>query len=357
MAPPAGPSQTNNNNDQDGSACIQPVRELIDTAAMAVSVPAEAPATPSVGQPNLPQCTNETAAAPAGTASKPKAKRKHLLGSRELLVDPKFVQRCAGPDELSVEGKTVKCPNEKTNGSCYKVDWMLSLPNTVNPGCLRHWCHKDSMTKPLRDAISLCEERNGGQPTKVNKKARGAAVASRGGKTNPATPPETQQWRARNNMRTAASASISVTSAGGSVGGSAISSLSHSRSHASAQSHSTDEDLQGCMQPPPRRRTRHALITDPARTVESESDEGESADENDNAHSFQCDREADELGGNKSSNDEDDRVAVAVDQPTGPQKRMWERLKELKWDFVWLLKRTILLSTIPIIVLLRTNHV
>jgi len=56
--------------------------------------------------------------------------------------------------------------------------------------------------------------------------------------------------------------------------------------------------------------------------VESESDEGESVDENDNAYSFQHDREADELGGNESSNDEDDRVAVAVDQPTGPHKRM-----------------------------------
>jgi len=94
--------------------------------------------------------------------------------SKELFVDPTFTLRYTGPDELLVEGKIVKCPNEKTNGSCFKVDWLVNLPNTVDPGCLRHWYHKDSFTKALRDAILLCEERNGGQPIK-SKKAKGAS--------------------------------------------------------------------------------------------------------------------------------------------------------------------------------------
>jgi len=339
MATPVAPSLGGNGNNQDNSAYTQPVRELIDIANMPISVAAEGPTTPLATQRNPAESTNEPSAPTAATTTKAKAKRtrakvpmsnKHLLASKELFVDPKFVLRCTGPDELLVEGKIVKCPNEKTNGSCFKVDWLVNLPNTVDPGCLRHWHHKDSFTKPLRDAITLYEEKNGGQPSKA-KKAKGVAVVSRGGKSHPTTPPETQQWRARNNMRTAASASFSVSSVGGSMTGSTISSLSHSRSYASGRS--SDEDISGRMLPPPPRRTRHATITDPVQTVESDSDEGDSVDENDNAYTFQHDRDADDLGGNESSSEDEAAALPVIEQPQGPQKRMWERLKELQWDF------------------------
>jgi len=99
--------------------------------------------------------------------------------SKELFVDPTFTLRYTGPDELLVEGKTDKCPNKNTNDSYFKVDWLVNLPKTVDPGCLGHWHHKDSFTKALQDVMLLCEEMNGGQPTK-SKKAKGAAVVSRG---------------------------------------------------------------------------------------------------------------------------------------------------------------------------------
>jgi len=338
MAPPVASPLAGNSNNHDGSAYIQPVRELIDVANLSVSIPAQPPTSPTV---NVTESTIE-APVPTGTAAvQPKAKRtrakvamsnKHLLGGKELFVDSKFAIRHTGPDELMLEGKVVKCPNEKTNGSCYKVDWLVNLPNTVDPGCLRHWCHKDAMTKPLREAMSLCDEKHGGQPTKSKKaKPSGTAIVSRGDKSrksNPATPPETQQWRAQNGMRTAASASVSVSSVGGSMCGPTTSMLSHSRSHGS------DEEMPGLMPPPPRR-TRRTAMTDPAQTVESESDDGDSVNEHNNAHTFECDRDQNDLGGNKSSGDKEERVEPAIDQPSGPQKRMWEGLKELKWDFQW----------------------
>jgi len=333
MAPPAASPPAGNSNDHDGSAHIQPVHEPIDVANTSASIPAQPPTSPTV---DVTESTIE-APVPTGTAAvQPKAKRtrakvgmsnKHLLGSEELFVDSKFAIGRTGPDEPMLEGKVVKCPNEKTNGSCCKIDWLV-----VDPGCLRHWCHKDAMTKPLREAMSLCDEKHGGQPTKSKKaKPSGTAIVSRGDKSrksNPATPPETQQWRAQNGMRTAASASVSVSSVGGSMCGPTTSMLSHSRSHGS------DEEMPGLMPPPPRR-TRRTAMTDPAQTVESESDDGDSVNEHNNAHTFECDRDQNDLGGNKSSGDKEERVEPAIDQPSGPQKRMWEGLKELKWDFQW----------------------
>jgi len=105
------------------------------------------------------ESTDETAAptTPQQQPKKPRAKvsvaHKCLLGGNDLFVDPKFVDRCNGPDDLKVEGQFVKCPNEKTNGSCFKVDWLVNLPNTVDTGCLRHWLHKDTVSL-LR---SLCK--------------------------------------------------------------------------------------------------------------------------------------------------------------------------------------------------------
>jgi len=63
------------------------------------------------------------------------------------------------------------------------------------------------------------------------------------------------------------------------------------------------------------------------------TDEGESVDKNDNACSFQHDRDADDKGGNSSSSDKEAAVLPVIELPSGPQKRMCDHLKELKWDF------------------------
>jgi len=84
---------------------------------------------------------------------------------------------------------------------------------------------------------------------------------------------------------------------------------------------------------PPPRRTHNTLLTDPIHAVESDSDEGESVGKNDNAYSFHHGWDADDKGGNESSSEEATAVLPVIELPSGPQKRMCDRLKELKWDF------------------------
>jgi len=189
----AAVSQSQSGNNEEHDVFLDPVREMIDFSQMTVEPISVAAMAALAADKNVNERTTGTIArtTPSERPKKSRGKvsmaHKDLLGDKDLFVDSNHADGHTGPDNPIVEGKIVKCPNEKTNGSCCKVDWLINLPNTVDPGCLRHWHHKDLMTTRLREAIAACENLLGGQPNKQKgKRAPGtgkqAAVA--------ATPPD-----------------------------------------------------------------------------------------------------------------------------------------------------------------------
>jgi len=331
MATSAAVSQSQSGNNAGYGVVDEPVRELIDISQMHVEPISIAANGTFETEENVNQSTNET---PAPTVASKAAKKsrakvamahKHLLGGKDLFVDPKYIDRYAGPDDLVVEGKIVKCPNEKTNGSCYKVDWMINLPNTVDPGCLRHWYHKDTMTKPLRSAILAYDDARGGQPNKQKRKTPPAS-----GKEVAATPPDQGRWRSRSAIRTAASA-VSVTTVGGhsADGASTISSLS--RSHGSSlPTTSTNNNNDSSPPGAPRRATRLSTMSHPTITVESDSDEGSDMNEDENAHTYANDQpESLAWGlGDESSSSDEEYMPGSI-----PRVRMAQLLDNIDWQF------------------------
>jgi len=182
------------------------MRELIDCSQLGTNQVSIAASAPAAASENVNQSTNDSSA-PINTptvqttkARKSRAKvsmtNKYLIGQKDLFVDPKYASRYEGPEGLEIEGKIVKCPNEKTNGSCFKVDWLVNLPATVDAGCLRTWYHKDTMTKPLREAIRSYEAVHGGQPNKQKRK-RTPGTVSTGNSQVSGTPPDQVRWRSR----------------------------------------------------------------------------------------------------------------------------------------------------------------
>ena len=331
----------------------EPVREMIDCSQTGINPISIAATAPTQGLENVNGSTNESTAPTQTTTArvepsirkKSRAKvsmaNKHLLGGKDLFVDSRYASRCEGPEDLSVVGKIVKCPNEQTNGSCFKVDWLMNLPGTVDPGCLKTWHHKETYTKALREAIQAHDKADGGQPNKQKRKR------TPGTQVHPGTPPDQVRWRSRIGMRTVASASVSVQSVGGSSleGGSTISSLSHShnsqqngasssgnegscdRRHAPNARRETPDDNQ--MPPPPPRRTRQTTMTHPTVAVESDTDEGSDFDEEDNAH--RCEDQPNSLswGPDNESSSSDDDYEPRVSQ----RVPLLQLLEELKWEF------------------------
>ena len=327
----AAVSQSQSGNDHGDDSCIEPTRELIDFSQIGINPISTAAFTPAATENNVMASTNESAAArtPQQQSKKSRAKvsvaHKHLLGGKDLFVDPKFIDRCTGPDDLKAEGKIVKCPNEKTNGSCFKVDWLVNLPNTVDTGCLRHWFHKDTVTKPLREAMAEHEALHGGQPNKQKRKrAPNAGTVA----ANISTPPEQAAWRSRNAVCTAAS-SVSVTTVGGhsADGGSTISTLS--RSHGSSLVTTTSTNNNESSPLAPGRRTRSTTMTHPTMTVESESDEGSDFDEEENAYTY-----ASELPDFLSWGPDDESSSDEDYVPNNVQRCPMSRLLDnLAWQF------------------------
>jgi len=98
-------SQSGNNDMYDVNA--EPVREIIDFSQMHVEPISIAAMTTIATQVDGNESTNETPA-PADTTTQQRKKsrakvamaHKHLLGGKELFVDPKYVDRCLGPEDL-----------------------------------------------------------------------------------------------------------------------------------------------------------------------------------------------------------------------------------------------------------------
>jgi len=328
----AAVSQSQSGNNAEYDAFLDPVREMIDFSQMTVEPISIAAMAALAADENVTESTTGTIA-PTAPPQRPKKSRakvsmahKYLLGDKDLFVDSNYADRYTGPDNLILEGKIVKCPNEKTNGSCYKVDWLMNLPNTVDPGCLRHWYHKDLMTPRLREAIAAYDNLHGGQPNKQKRKRPPGT-----GKQAAATPPDEGRWRSRSAVKTAASA-VSVTTIGGHSAGSTISSLSRSRSNATSTTH-TSVNHNDCSpqadDQPTTRRTRSTTMTHPTMTVESDSDEGSEMNEYENACSYASDDPELLTWGpdDESSSDEECR-------PNGlPRVRMSQLLDNIEWKF------------------------
>jgi len=125
MEESAAVSQSQSGNNGAYEVFLDPVREMIDFSQMNVEPISIAAMTALAADENVNERMTGTIAPTAGS-QRPKKSRakvamahKYVLGGKDLFVDSNYVDRYTGPDDLILEGKIVKCPNEKSNGSCY----------------------------------------------------------------------------------------------------------------------------------------------------------------------------------------------------------------------------------------------